>query len=230
MGKAQAALNALSSQIVNVSQDCFAQASNIIKLDLQGDEVTIDGLTINSDISTKIGTCSTKTGIATGPLQESVSRGLNKINAGNPINDSYSKANVNMKAVIADSVGVDVVNRCLAVALNTMIIRVTNARQISLANVTVNQTASSEIEQCISTVNIKIGNTNQSLMQFLERNEDKYTVEGYTEPVCPFEATKPFLYGGCGALVFAILVCVGVAFYVQYFLRKSKAVEIVATE
>lgn len=214
MGKAQAALQEISKQFVNVSQDCFAQASNLFQLNLQGDEVSIDGLTVNSNIGTKLGTCSATTGIAEGPLHESVNRALTNIGTKGLITDAYSKVNIDMKTTIADNITVDVANRCLAVALNNMVIRVSNARQISLANVTVNQSASAEINECMSNIDVKIGNTKQSLQQFLERNEDQYTVQGYTEPVCTaFNAAKEYLYGGCGVLGFALILCACVVLY-----------------
>jgi hypothetical protein len=219
MGKGQAALNLISNQLVNVSQDCFAQASNIFKLDIEGDEVNIDGLTINATAKTNMGTCSSTTGITSGPLHSGLSTALDKIQPKAPdgsIKDvfaAFKKSNnrINMKTTIQDSIGVEVVNRCLAVALNSMIFRLKNARKIDIQNVTINQVATAEITECIANVDIRIGNTTQSLQQFLERNEDQYDVAGYKPdpPVVCKEyenAKKMLIYGASGAAGFVMIV------------------------
>ncbi len=218
MGKAGRALELISSQIANVSQDCFAQASNIFKLNLKAQEdVNLSNINITSDASKNILSCSATTGIQEGVLHQQVDRALDQLRpteADGSVLDALSAYNgytrrINMRSIIRDSITIDIVNRCLAVALNAAVFEFKNAQNINISNLNVTQTANATISECVSNTNIQIGNNQQSLLQFLERNEDQYDVEGFDcEGFEPAKNTLAFGTMGFGLALLAVILYV----------------------
>ena len=226
MSKSEAALQIIGANIINVSQECFAQASNLFNLDVKSDEVTIDGLTVNANKSTSVGRCSTNTGISEGILHSNLDQSLSTIStisANGVLEDAYTGSSIDMKTTIKDSIRTDVINRCLAVALNSIMIRVKDARVFTIKNVNIQQDASAEIKDCIGNVDINIGDKAQTLEQFLRRNESSYNVEGYKTPKnCPHYKTirENVIVIASSALSGAVLIIA--ILFLFYYLQKKK--------
>jgi hypothetical protein len=228
MGKAGRAMELISSQIATVSQDCFTQASNIFKMNLKAeDTVNLSNINVTSDSTTHIASCSATTGIEQGIMHKQLDRALDQLQpteSDGSVLDAFSSFNgytrrINMRSIIRDSITVDIVNRCLAVSMNAAIFEFNNAKNINISNLDVTQTAKSTISECVSNADIKIGNTTQSLMQFLERNEDQYNVEGYD---CNgFETAKNTLAFGTIAFSLALLAVIGYVVISRLLQRKK---------
>ena len=228
MGKAAKALELISSEVANVSQECFVQATNIFNLKLKAkNEVNISGLTVNANMKNAVSSCSSTTGIESGPMHAGLGRALNAIKpkeTDNTILDALGAYNgystrINMHSTIRDNVNIDVVNRCLAVSLNSVVIQATSSNNINLQNVTIEQTAKSELQECLAAVDIKIGNTTQSLQQFFERNEDQYEVDGYG--CVGFEGAKNTLIYGTVGIYIVVIAIVAYIVIRRYLKRKN---------
>lgn len=221
VSKALTVLKKIGSTIVKISQQCLVEASNTFVLDLQADTITLENVNVSSTTNRAVSDCNSRTGIAEGPLRTAIDDALTGVRTaaedGNVL-DPYAvhngyKDGVNFTFAIKNAINVDVVNRCLAMALNSMVIRFREARTISIKNVTVNQVANAEITECIGNVEVRIGETSQTLMQFLERNHNQYDYEDYKDPP-PFkcqkiiDAKKKLKYGGAGIIGFSFLVLI----------------------
>lgn len=219
LSKSLTLLKKIGQNIVSVSQQCLLNASNIFVLDLQADTINLSDVVINPQTNQALTNCSLQTGLAQEPVNAGVQRALQGVTVRSPdglVRDPYARYNghqdgVDFTLAVRTAVNVEVVNRCLAMALNSMVIRFKNAKSITIKNMTVTQVANVEITDCIGNVEVRIGDTTQTLMQFLERNESQYD---YTE----YKGREPFAcqhmitgrttlkYAAAGAIGFALLI------------------------
>lgn len=229
--KTETVLQQIGESIVKLSQQCLLRASNIFVLELEADTVTLEDVAINSRTNTALTTCSTKTGIAEGPIRTGMDEaltGLQTTSADGLVVDPYSRFRghtngVDFVMAVRSAVTVDVVNRCLAMALNSMVLRLKNARTITLKNVTINQVANAEITECIGNVDVQIGDTTQSLRQFLERNESQYNYRNYRDsPVEPLSCQ--FMINARKRLKNVGTVAIGVAVFILFLVLIIKLI------
>lgn len=223
-----AVLDQMSNVIVNVNQQCTADAIGKFNMNISGaKETVISGLNVITNAKASVSKCSQQhNNVDIKTMQDALKKRLDKtVQAAAP---QFNADVVNLKAKIVDSISVNVSNKCSTIAVATVAINAKNIKDKAvIKNINVNQVASAAIKQCIqnASVNVNQNGPNPTLKNYLDDNQHKFKAlplggSSFIAPAPPCEslhdATKTLVITSSVSGFIALLAIIMVIVIAKY--------------
>jgi hypothetical protein len=170
--RARAMVEQLSDVIVSTNQQCMSQAIGRFGLAIDGaHNVTITGLRISTTVAGGgTSNCVQDIKVDVAPLHDAIERRWDQVSTAR---EALRGRNTQLKVAVREALTVNVVQRCMAVAANSVKLRFANVQgDVDIRNLQVEQRARAYISRCLQNVGVAVGEHRQPLLKVLEDNED----------------------------------------------------------